>query len=268
MKTALCILCRKPHKGNLLVASHVIQQGELDVIFIIDEPYIPPSDIDSRIKFIHIDDNTAIENGYKYSCKFVSFNHKDSVAWDKAFYYFGCCEHSYDFVWLIEDDVYIPSTKVLYDITNKYNQYDVVVGKIINDKTETYGNRWCFWDCVKPYMKGPYLAARVCSVGVSKKLFEVAATYVKENQRVPFIEGFIPSIAAQNNLKIAEAYEFYGMINCLHQPICHMPFHCQAYDQFTIDQFIMFSKNNPEIFLHAIKKEEEYCKILNELNFK
>lgn len=258
-------MCRKPHKGNLHVASVVIQQGKLDVIFIIDEPYTPPLDIDPRIQFIHIDDDTSVKNGFKNSCKYVSFS-KDAVAWDKAFYYFGCNEHPYDFVWLIEDDVYIPSTKVLYDITEKYNIYDVVVGKVINDTG--YGNNWHHWKYVKPHMKGPYLSARVCSAGVSRKLFEVAATYIKETQYIPFIERFIPSIAAQNNLKIVEAYEFFGIINCLHRPTCPMPFHCQGYDKFTVDQFILFSKNNPEIFLHSIKIEEDYCKMCNELNFK
>lgn len=261
-KNALCIMCRKPHSGNLLVAEEIIKCGQLDVIFIMDEPYTPPMDVNPRIQFVYVDDQTCIDMGYQYSCKFVSFT-KDVVAWDKAFYHFGCREHSYDFVWLMEDDIFIPSTELLCRMTEKYSQYDVVMGKVLD--IHGHGKRWFSWHHVIRFMEEPHLCGRVCGVGVSRKLFEVAAEYVKKNKRIPFIEGFIPSIAGFHQLKIIEVFELFGVINCLHRPMCPLPFHCNGFDYFSVDDFIMFSKHNPSIILHGIKKEDDYCKLFHEI---
>lgn len=262
-KSALCILCRKPHSGNILLAEQIIKTDKLDVIFIIDEPsYTPPADTDPRIQFIHIDDQTCMDLGFKYSSKYVSFS-KDVIAWDKAFYYFGCKEHSYDFVWLMEDDVFIPSTNLLCKMTDAYSSYDLVMGHVVDH--DGAGRSWTLWEYVKPYMNPPYKCGRVCGVGVSKELFKVAADFIKEKQRIPFVEGFIPSIAAYHNLKTVEVFELFGIIDCLHRPMCSMPFQCGSFGRLTIDDFITFSKHNPTILLHGIKTEADYCRIFHEV---
>jgi len=264
MNKAFCILCRTPHRGNLLIANDVLQTNMLDVIFITDNPYTPPEDVDKRIKFIHIEDSTCLELGFKHSCKFVSFS-KDVVAWDKALYYFGCVNKSYDFVWLMEDDIFIPSTEILCKMTTEYTSHDLVIGRIVHH-SDSWSSRWNLWHYVLPYMKQPCACGRVCGIGVSKKLFECAADFVIQNKRVPFIEGFIPTIAVSNQLKILEAPELIMISECLHNPMCKMPFHCNALNNFKIDDFIRLSKQNPTWFLHGIKKEEDYCKIYNELH--
>lgn len=254
MKSVFCILSRNPHKGNLKTAEDIVKTGLLDVVIIVDAPYTHSEDIHKDIKIVYISDEEAISNGYQYSCKFVSFNHKDTVAWDKAFYYFGCVNKNYDFLWFMEDDVFIPSAELICNMTSKYNQYDVVASKIVS-----YPCNWNLWKYVEPYMKPPLLASRVCGVGLSRKLITCAADYVYNNKRIPFIEGFIPTIAANNNLVIVEAPELSSIHNCLHKPTCSMPLHCGSFDNFNINQFKHFLENNPTVLIHAVKKEEDYC---------
>lgn len=262
MKSALCILCRKPHLGNLKVATDVIQKKHIDVILIVDEPYTPPEDIHPDIQVIYISDEESIQHGYKHSCKFVSFNHKDVVAWDKAFYYFGCINKSYDFVWLMEDDVLIPSADLLCELTDKYQSYDVVTAKVVPQYSH-YGHRWYFWHYISKHMEPPLFSARVCGVGVSKNLFKAAAAFISNHKEIPFIEGFIPTIAVQNQLKIIQIHELMCIPNCIHKPMCDMPFHCGSFDRFTIQQFKDLHNIEPRIFLHPIKTESEYLDLYN-----
>ena len=252
-------MCRVPHKGNILFATDVIQSNMLDVIFITDQPYTPPEDINSKIKFIYIEDTVCSNLGFKYSCKYVSFS-KDVVAWDKALYYFGCINTTYDFVWLMEDDIYIPSVTLLCNMTSQYSNNDLVIGKIVH-YTDSWSNRWNLWHYIIPLMTKPYACGRVCGIGVSKKFFEVATQFILNKKQIPFIEGFVPTIAVNNQLKIAEVPELIMISECLHKPMCNMPFHCNSLNYFTIDDFINLSNENPTFVLHGIKKEEDYCKI-------
>jgi hypothetical protein len=256
-RSVACILCRKPHAGNLKSATDILLNTTLDVILVVDEPYVLPETANRRIQVVHITDEEAVSHGFKNSCKYVSFRHKDAVAWDKAFYYFGKLNTSYDFVWLIEDDVFIPSASLVQSVTDKYMGYDVVVGKVIEHSCDN-GKRWHYWHYITPYMPAPYYSSRVCMTGVSKALFHAATNFITNLREIPFIEGFIPTLAMHHQLKIAVVPELKPINNCLHSPQCSMPFHCQGFDRFTVEDFKKYHRDYPDQFLHAIKTEADY----------
>jgi hypothetical protein len=72
------------------------------------------------LHFLQIDNQEYMVNSVKNSV--VLILEKDYVSWDKALYYFCHREgKSYDFLWLIEDDVFIPSVDTLTALNEQCN---------------------------------------------------------------------------------------------------------------------------------------------------
>jgi hypothetical protein len=75
------------------------------------------------INFIQINDAESVENGFDNSSYPIS---KHPISWDKALYYFSRKNTKHDFVWFIEEDVYIPSKDSLISLDSQYNTTDLI----------------------------------------------------------------------------------------------------------------------------------------------
>ena len=113
-KTAVVFLCRQPNINTIKFAAEVHQNLNLEVLIITDEYYeFLSSELPKGVIIQYIPDNVCINNGYINSNINQNTTHikKDPIAWDKFLYLF-CEEYTkYDFVWVFEDDCFIPSTE-------------------------------------------------------------------------------------------------------------------------------------------------------------
>jgi len=75
--------------------------------------------VKSNITFLSIESEMTRSNGYSNA----NLVPRTVWAWDKALFYFTKVSLSYEFVWFIEYDVYVPSLKAFLDV-HKTAMYD------------------------------------------------------------------------------------------------------------------------------------------------
>lgn len=122
-KYAYALMIRAIHETPLKLISQMIDlpiYANYDFYVVSDDNN---QDINSfasrypRIRFVQIKDSVCVTTGYinmNYSIK------KTPTAWDKSFYFFTFVKPEYNFVWFIEDDVFVPNPDAIWNIDQKY----------------------------------------------------------------------------------------------------------------------------------------------------
>ena len=202
-KNAICILTIKPH---LELINFYIQFKNYDVYFVIDDLNYDCDLLRTTyptIKFIQIPNEVCESSGFKYSSymQSSSLTFNEIIAWDRAMYYFtnGCdCDCQYDFVWFMEDDVFIYGEETIDAVDKNYPNSDI----LCRDKTpESKPDEWqWFWPAIHINFERPYFQSLICVVRMSNKLLKCINEYVTSNKRMFFIEAMFPTIAHKNNL--------------------------------------------------------------------
>lgn len=199
-KNALCVLTIEPH---LELIEFYAKFKQYDVYFIIDnlsyncdilrETY--PS-----VQFIQIPNEVCELSGFKHSSYMPSssLTFNEIIAWDRAMYYFTSFNTSYDFVWFLEDDVFIYGEETIQTVDKKYQKSDL----LCRDKTpQSKPGEWqWFWPAIHINFEGPYFQSLICAVRMSSELLKCINDYVKLNKQMFFIEAMFPTIAHKNNL--------------------------------------------------------------------
>lgn len=214
-KSAICYLTRIPDAETIEFAEQLVRDprvsSTVDVCIMIDDnTYQIPSN--SPIKFIQIDNNQSISNGYHSSSKLEL--QKDCISWDKALFYFCHLKRNdYSFVWLLEDDSFIPSVDAFVFLHEQYSKEGN--GDLICQKNEEnlYGNTsgWKWADVVGKFSP-PWYHSMVCAIGCSRKLLDAIADYVQQRRFIPFIEYSINTIAMQSRLKVVNPPELSTIV--------------------------------------------------------
>tara|TARA_Y100001970_G_C14204301_1_gene843009 strand:- start:567 stop:1334 length:768 start_codon:yes stop_codon:yes gene_type:complete len=164
-----------------------------------------------NLNFIQIDDIECKNNG------FVNANtwkiKKTPTAWDKVFYFFKDIKEQY--VWIIEDDVFIKNADIFVYIDNNISdKTDLVVSSNLC-KNDDLNNSWLYWhlgdnklpdDCTLYH-------SMVCACRLSPQLFKHISNYTDKHNTLFYIEIMINSIAQQYNLQI-ETPEELSTITC------------------------------------------------------
>lgn len=214
-KSAVCYLTRVPDAETIEFAQALAQDPRLsstvDVhIMVDDNNYRAQSN--SSIKFIQIDNNECISNGYHSSSKIEL--HKDCIAWDKAIYYFcQLKQNDYSFVWILEDDSFVPSVDAFVNLHEKYSPEgngDLICQK--NDEN-LHGNTsgWKWADVVGKFQP-PWYHSMVCAIGCSRKLLDAIANYIQQRRFIPFIEYMFNTICMQSHLKVVNPPELSTIV--------------------------------------------------------
>lgn len=122
-------------------------------------------------------------------------------AWDKAL--FWACRQTthYKYVWFIEDDVYIPTFRVLEEMDAAYPDSDLLsASHAINEKGST--NDW-HWDTqAKGKIRAPWANSMVCATRISRRLLKEIDAYATESGHLLFIELFFNTLALQNGYRV------------------------------------------------------------------
>ena len=197
MKITIAILCISPNKIHLDFYT-TFDREYYDLYFIIDNNNYDTKKLAEKYdcKFIQIDDKTVLSNKY-YGINYIIS--KSVTSWDKAVYYFTKVNKEYEYVWFIEDDVFVPTNKTIYNIDLKYPDFDLLSSSNIpnlNGKT----NYW-HWKEAANKIKLPWFSSMVCAIRVSKKLLGEVEKLVLKKKKLLFLEFMFNTLCNHSKLK-------------------------------------------------------------------
>lgn len=155
----------------------------------------------SKINFIQIDDNYCKSKGFHNAVHPTGNLPNKVLAWDKALMYFCLINNYYDYVWFLEDDVFILKEDVLINIDSKYSNSDLLTSEnYINNNGDL--STWELWFTVKDKLNLPWCKSMTCACRISNKLLNIINNYVKNNNTLQFHEAMFNTLAYQNNCLI------------------------------------------------------------------
>ena len=193
-----------------------------DIYLIIDDE-TKQNTYNEKINIIQVDNKEASKKGYKNSL-LRYYHRKDkkivSMALDKALYYFiKKYSKKYDYYWLIEDDVFIPTVETIPYIDKKYPDGDLLT--LSNSEKENSTTDWHWPLMVRNnrnrnrkirvakaekskdyYLPLPWYSSFSIAIRISDKLLNCIEDFVKKNHTLIFMEFMFNTLAMQNNLKV------------------------------------------------------------------
>ena len=199
--SAICLLCVRPNKIHIDFFNTI---SNYKLFILCDDNNYNTNN--TNIEFIKIDDNECFNSGYKNSNCCIK---KNPSAWDKVFYYFSKINKNIDYVWILEDDVFVPNNDAFWNLDNKYGAADLLCRSNINSSQI---NSWQLWQSANDKYDLPWYSSMVCCCRISNKLFAEIGKYVEEKGELFFIETMINTIANHKRLLIKEVEEFENII--------------------------------------------------------
>lgn len=204
MKNIICFLTVRPTK-EFYDFSKSFKNNDYDVYIIIDDNNYKIPDYDGVVTVIQINNKHCEKHGYKNTLYY--FNDR-ACARDKALYYFAMFNKQFGYLWLIEEDVFIPNTSIISNIDTKYSNFDLLckANKITNNMKET--NKW-HWPKIKQNIciPLPWSCSLVCVIRISPKLLICIANYAKLYRTLFLDEALFTTLAIHNRLSIGNIDE-------------------------------------------------------------
>jgi hypothetical protein len=203
MNIAICLLCVEPNDIHVNFMNRI--SGNYTKIMLCDSSTSKYSS-NNTITFLKIDDQISSNLGYKNSNCCIP---KNPSAWDKAFYYFCEVNTSFDYVWIIEDDVFIPSINTISYLDNTYGEADLLSKE---NCLYTKDSTWTYSKEIIGKHQEPWYSSMVCATRLSNKLFQKIKEYVYNHHTLFFIETMINTIAMHNNLLVKNPIELSSIM--------------------------------------------------------
>jgi hypothetical protein len=199
MKNIICFLTVKPTKDFYDFAKN-LKNNEYDVYIIIDSNEYMIPEYDGVIPIIKINNTICEARGFKntlYYCKNKAFSR------DKALYYFTVSKIPFRYLWMIEEDVFIPNTTIISSIDAKYPNFDLLckANKVTSRITQPID--W-HWPKIKSniFIQLPWACSLVCAIRITPKLLGCIANYAKMFNTLFLDEALFNTIAIHNGLSI------------------------------------------------------------------
>ena len=201
----ICLITLNP---NTIWCDFLNKFQNYKIIIIIDDNNFDLSDFENEyknIKFIKIENEKCKSSGYINS-SFISFQ-KIIIGWDKALYYFANENLDYDFIWFLEDDVFLYNEDTILNIDKQYVNDDLLSNELVENLDGNRGS-W-LWNRINNInYYPPYYNGMICCVRFSKKMLNCISDYVETNKTLFFLEAMFPTVAKKNNLKCSNPNEF------------------------------------------------------------
>jgi len=233
---AIAVLTHTPHPKLVEFYKRFVNLG-YDVFFVVDDNEFEGED--RAATFVHVDDAKCRARGF-FNLNPAIKKESGCSAWDKALYYFCRTDTSYDNVWFIEDDVFVPRPETVSNIDRKYGQADIISQDcFVNERGALDLYDWFWWRFVPRHqLPLPWAASMLCAVRLSKKLLSTFHMFMRasalrlrlanrvmsvvnflrrrqEQSPFPrkcfFIEYMFHTLALHNQLSIVTAHELRGI---------------------------------------------------------
>lgn len=146
---------------------------------------------DRDINIIKLDDKVC------KNCNYFNLNYmiKSISAWDKALLYFTIV-NKYDNVWFIEDDVYLDSIDTIKEL-------DKIEADLISPPVVKSNWLWIHHRKAKKYFTTQRYRGMMCVCRLSRNILDDIENFVLVKKSLCFLEILFPTIAKQNDRKIA-----------------------------------------------------------------
>lgn len=170
-----------------------------------DNSYTLPEYDTTKLQVLRYEKGIAERHGYKNTVARI----KCASSRCKALYYFSKVNTSFNNVWIVEEDVFIPTVHTIPNIDTKYPNADLLSAiHWINPTGDT--SRWQ-WKRVVGYIEPPWAGSMVCGVRVSRRLLQCIAKYAQEKKTLFFDEAVFNTLALQNGLTVETPVEMKGI---------------------------------------------------------
>jgi len=136
---------------------------------------------------------------------------KHISGWDKAIFYFCKINKevtSYDYIWFIEDDVFLYDSNTLLNIDKQYTGIDILLPNCVQ---EINYNEW-LWPQISMEFEKPWYNSMCCVIRLTNKMLEAIKNYITNIKTMHFLEAFFPTIAQKYNLSIATPPELKTIV--------------------------------------------------------
>uniref|UniRef100_A0A6C0B9F3 Nucleotide-diphospho-sugar transferase domain-containing protein n=1 Tax=viral metagenome TaxID=1070528 RepID=A0A6C0B9F3_9ZZZZ len=199
---AICLITFRPNK---IWCDFLNVFNKYKIFIIVDDNKLDLCDFKNNYKninFIQIENEKCKLNGYintNFVIRLIS-------GWDKALYYFGVEDTSYDYIWFMEDDVFLYNEDTIINIDNKYINDDLLSNSY-SKNSDGNKNTW-HWALINIQYPPPYYKGMMCAVRFSNNMIKCINDYAIKNKTLFFLEALFPTIAIKNNLKYSTPQEF------------------------------------------------------------
>jgi len=165
---ALALLTLRPDDRQVDFYKGLEADG-YDLFVFVDDPEFRPERDD--VRYVLIDDWECANAGFYDFCPMFKKPSR-ACSWDKAAYFFARLHPArYEHVWLIEDDVFVPTLAAISALDRKYSEADIVSAPTtLNTSGEPQG--WFWWRFVPAdLLPLPWAKAMVCAVRLKPTVF-------------------------------------------------------------------------------------------------
>ena len=232
-----------------------------DLFVFVDDPDFQPKRDD--VRYVLIDDGECANAGYYDFCP-MFLKPSRVCTWDKAVYFFARLNPvRYEHVWLIEDDVFVPTLGAISALDRKYPGADIVSA---DTTLNTTGNPqgWFWWKFIDAdLLPLPWAMSLVCAVRLKTTVFDLLPALVdrwKARYGVPdggpldherpllYLEYVFHTLALHAGLSVVVAEELAGIryrrewtleemaADCLYHPVKELDLQVEYRRRWTSDQ--------------------------------
>ena len=198
-KNIICFLTFQPSASYYNLCKELLNGTKYDGYICIDDNNYDIPNYDGKISIIKIDNEESENEGFKNS---VTYFKDRACSRDKALFYFCKLETEYNYIWFLEEDVFVPSKNTIPNL-EKY-QGDLLCST--NDIIENLQCEWFFTKRTFNEYKGifapPYAKSMVCAIRVSRKLMVLVEEYADYYKTFSFCETMFNTLALKNDLEI------------------------------------------------------------------
>ena len=211
-KTAIVFLTNIPNKGTIDFAERIAKETNFEVFIVVDNNDVHFDRTTECVNFIQVRDSVCEEFGY-IGCNIDGKSthiQKKVIAYDKCM--FALCEIQFsyfDYFWIFEDDVFIPSVDTIINLDKKYHSYDLVTP---NNFEKTNNALDWHWKHIVDKIDPPYYYSMVCAMGISKKMLNEIKEYVETNNKLFYIEAMFNTIAMKSKLSVISPLELKSVV--------------------------------------------------------
>lgn len=246
----ICILTTELSNSTYKIGKQIKLKLNLDVFFIIDSckapTFVNKKDLNMLIL---IKDEECIKNGF-INCMITNGSsgtwiRKNPMAYDKLLYFNIVQNKNYDFIFSLEDDVFISNIANISKFINKYETYDLITANNFYKSDTTWDWHWLN---VIDKIEAPYYYSMVCAFAFSRNLLNVIEKYVLLNKSLFYIECMFNTLAVQNNLKVIDAFELKSIV---------------WLGKWDIDEFLLLPNN----FFHPMKNINDHELLREKIKF-
>ena len=212
---AICFLCKDLNEETYRFGLATSEKLSIHVYFIVDSPEQTQVNLEqnTNTSIVRIADSVCVGSGFQNcmitGAKVNTLLQKNPISYDKMLYYFCKIELDVDFLFVFEDDVFIPTIDTVQHLLDTYKTFDLVTPN--NFKKEDDVMDW-HWNNVVDKVDPPYYYSMVSAVGLSRKMFHVINRQVADKNTLFFTEVMFNTLAMQNELAVTDAFELKSVV--------------------------------------------------------